>query len=124
MEFSKQEYWSGWPFPSPGDLPNQGIEPGSPALQANSLPSEPPGTPYEFSHTTSQFPQDPFVKSHSFSTSLKGYLCHKSSVLETQVFPGSHPAPLHVPLITASAMLHTDKTASPPFSVTARNPIG
>ena len=40
MGFSRQEYWSGWPFPSPGDLPNPGIEPGSPALQADSLPSE------------------------------------------------------------------------------------
>ena len=43
MEFSSQEYWSGLPFPSPGDLPNPGIEPGSPALQADALPSEPPG---------------------------------------------------------------------------------
>ena len=43
MEFSRQEYWSGLPFPSPGDLPNPGTEPGSPALQANSLPFEPPG---------------------------------------------------------------------------------
>ena len=42
MEFSRQEYWSGFPFPSPGDLPNPGIKPGFPALQANSLPSEPP----------------------------------------------------------------------------------
>ena len=42
MEFSRQEYWSGLPFPSPGDLPNPGIEPGSPALQADTLPSEPP----------------------------------------------------------------------------------
>jgi len=41
-EFSRQEYWSGLPFPSPGDLPDPGIEPGSPALQAESLPSEPP----------------------------------------------------------------------------------
>ena len=45
MEFSRQEYWSGLPFPSPGDLPNPGIEPGSPALQADALPSEPPGKP-------------------------------------------------------------------------------
>ena len=43
MEFSRQEYWSGLPFPSPGDLPNPGIEPRSPALQAVSLPSKPPG---------------------------------------------------------------------------------
>ena len=43
MGFSRQKYWSGLPFPSPGDLPNPGIKPGSPALQAASLPSEPPG---------------------------------------------------------------------------------
>ena len=41
--FSRQEYWSGLPFPFPGDLPDPGIEPGSPALQADTLPSEPPG---------------------------------------------------------------------------------
>ena len=41
MGFSRQEYWSGVPFPSLGDLPNPGIEPGSPALQADTLPSEP-----------------------------------------------------------------------------------
>ena len=45
MGFSRQEYWSAQPFPSPGDLPNPGTEPGSPALQADSLPSEPPGKP-------------------------------------------------------------------------------
>ena len=43
MEFSRQEYWSGLPFPSPGDLPDPRIEPRSPALQADALPSEPPG---------------------------------------------------------------------------------
>ena len=47
MGFSRQEYWSGLPFPSPGDLPNSGIEPESPALQADALPSEPPGKPME-----------------------------------------------------------------------------
>ena len=41
--FSRQEYWSGLPFPSPGDLPNPGIEPVSPALQTDTLLSEPPG---------------------------------------------------------------------------------
>ena len=45
MEFSRPEYWSGKPFPSPGDLPNPGIEPRSPALQADSLPAEPQGKP-------------------------------------------------------------------------------
>ena len=43
MEFSRQEYWSGLPFPSPGDLLDPGIEPGFPALQADSLPSEAQG---------------------------------------------------------------------------------
>ena len=43
MGFSRQEYWSGLPFRSPGDLPNPGIEPRSPALQADTLTSEPPG---------------------------------------------------------------------------------
>ena len=45
MGFSRQEYWSGSPFPTPGDLPNPGIKPRTPTLQADSLPSEPPGKP-------------------------------------------------------------------------------
>ena len=45
MEFSRQEYWSELPFPPSGDLLDPGIEPGSPALLADSLPSEPPGKP-------------------------------------------------------------------------------
>ena len=45
MDFPRQEYWSGLPFPSPEDLPDLGIEPGSLALQADSLLTEPPGKP-------------------------------------------------------------------------------
>ena len=45
MGFSRQEYWSGLPFPSPGDLPDPGIEPRSPTLQADALTSAPPGKP-------------------------------------------------------------------------------
>ena len=45
MEFSRQVYWSGLLFPLLGDLPDPGVEPGSPELQADSLPSEPPGEP-------------------------------------------------------------------------------
>ena len=45
MEFSKQEYWSGLSFPSPGDLPHPGTEPRSPALESDSLVSESPGKP-------------------------------------------------------------------------------
>ena len=48
MGFSRQEYWSGLPFPSSGDLPDPGIEPRSPALQADALTSEPPGKPFVY----------------------------------------------------------------------------
>ena len=49
--FYRQEYWSGLPFPSPGDLSNPRMEPGSPALQADALPSEPPGKTHTHTHT-------------------------------------------------------------------------
>ena len=45
MGFFRQEYWSGLPFPSPGDLPSPGIEPRSPAFQEDALTSDPPGKP-------------------------------------------------------------------------------
>ena len=45
---ARQEYWSGWPFPSPGDLPDLGIKPRSPILLADSLLSEPPGEPIRY----------------------------------------------------------------------------
>ena len=48
MEFSRQEYWSGLPFSSPGDRPDPGTKPGSPTLQEDSLPSEPPGSQRPF----------------------------------------------------------------------------
>ena len=47
VKFSRQEYWSGLPFPSPSDLPNPGIEPWSPTLQTDTLPPKPPGKGYE-----------------------------------------------------------------------------
>ena len=55
MEFSRQEYWSGLPFPSPGDFPDPGIEPKFPTLQADSLPTEPPGKPLTLGRSTSNF---------------------------------------------------------------------
>ena len=48
MGFPRQEYWNGLPLPSPGDLPDPGIEPGSPTLQADTLLSEPPENPIYF----------------------------------------------------------------------------
>ena len=59
--FSRQEYWSGLPFPSPGNLPNTGIKPGSPALQADSLPSELSEKPLKLGrlHLQLNWPQEP-----------------------------------------------------------------
>ena len=54
MEFSRREYWSGLPFPSPGNLPHPGIEPESPALQADSLSSEPSGN-FQWKYDNSDF---------------------------------------------------------------------
>ena len=48
MEFSRQEYWSGWPFPPPGDLPRPGIEPASPALAVGFFTTVSPGKPFIF----------------------------------------------------------------------------
>ena len=48
VEFSRQEYWSGLPFPSPGDLPNSGIKPRSPAQQADSIPAQLRGKPPQY----------------------------------------------------------------------------
>ena len=52
MGFSRQEYWSGLPFPSPGHLPDPGIEPVSPTFQADALISEPPGKPLDNNYCT------------------------------------------------------------------------
>ena len=64
MEFSRQQYWSGLLFPSPGDLPNPGIEPGSPTLQADALLSEPPGKPIA-DEDRCKNPQQNFSKQNS-----------------------------------------------------------
>ena len=56
MGFSRQEYWNGLPFPSPGDLPDSGIKPGSLALQADALTSEPPGKPILHTKSLQLFP--------------------------------------------------------------------
>ena len=54
MGLSRQDYWSGLPFPSPGDLPDPGIEPGSPTLEAAALTSEPPGKPLVLRRVTAK----------------------------------------------------------------------
>ena len=75
MEFSRQEYWSGFPFPSPGDLPGPGIEPGSPTLQADALLCEPPGKPEEL-----------YKKDHNDPDNHDGVITHlETDILECEV---------------------------------------
>ena len=70
----RQEYWSGLPFPSPGDLPNPRINSGSPALQGDSLPSEPLGKPYADGGGAS-FPQAPSFQCRRISMRTKLVFC-------------------------------------------------
>ena len=63
MEFSRQENWSGLPFPFPGDLPDPGIGPGSPVQRAGSLSSEPPGKPFSFHIQPFSFTFSAFARS-------------------------------------------------------------
>ena len=70
MEFSRPEYWSGWPFPSPGDLPKPGIQSRSPALQVDSLPAEPQGSP-----RTLEWVAYPFSRGSSWPRNWTGVSC-------------------------------------------------
>ena len=78
MEFPRPEYWSGWPFPFPGDLPNPGIKPRSPTVQADSLPAEPQGKPKDpgvgslYLPTPGIEPGSPALQVDSLPTKLPG----------------------------------------------------
>ena len=72
MGFSRQEYWSGLPFPSPGDLPDPGIKPGFPAFQADALTSEPPGKlRKEQFQTHFMMPSSPLYQNQTDTTQKK-----------------------------------------------------
>ena len=78
MEFSSQEYWSGVPCPPPGNLPNPGTEPRSPALRVDSLSSEPPGKP--------QILSSPNFTCHDiFTNSLPNLCCYHTSWLDSKL---------------------------------------
>ena len=62
MGFSRQESWSGLPFPSPGGLPDPGIEPGSPALEADTLPSEPPDKSSHYTQKQNRLKTNVFIR--------------------------------------------------------------
>ena len=102
MGFFRQEYWSGLRFPSPGDLPNPGMEPSSPALQADSLPSEPQGKPnLKLSLLKMQLPWNPIPRSFrtggspTLSTSKYKFSCPlaSKSPIEPSILSPRSPNP-------------------------------
>ena len=98
MEFSRPQYWSGWPFPSPGDLPNPGIEPRSPTLQADSLPAELPGNPLQLLSRVQLF-ATPWTAARqaSLSFTISRSLLKLMSI--ESVMPSNHLI-LHCPLLS------------------------
>ena len=93
-EFSRQEYWSGLPFPSPGDLSDPGIEPGSPTVQADSLPSEPPGAKWVKGCIEGgrSFPFSPSCPPHGYGTLSRARQCWLLGNLYLQGFQVSKQA--------------------------------
>ena len=117
MGFSRQEYWSGLPFPSPGDLPNPGIKPSSPTLLAYALTSEPPAA----LDSTYVFPQAKFLlkvpeNQPPCNFSSPAYLL-PSKVLKNNSFPSlhripsdiwcSHPPSHHFPRLNEPNIFHS-----------------
>ena len=99
MGFSRQEYWSGLPFPSPGDLPDSGIEPRSPALQADALSPEPPGKPL----CTSEPPEKPstsLIVSNSLSSDIGNIIIPApSSLIVMSFFVNFYYSCINLPFI-------------------------
>ena len=99
MEFSRQEHWIAWPFSSPGDLPYLGIKPGSPALQADSLPTELWRKPLEFLRKFQMSHPDPrpmetgslrihMQKSAFYSFPIHMYVPWRISIIKYDSIPG------------------------------------
>ena len=90
MEFSRPDYWSGQPFPSPGDL-NPEIKPESSALQADSLLSEPPGKPRKFNQLLSghglPFPKIPLIYRQIFFKTAACFMLHQTEISNHIFFP-------------------------------------
>ena len=83
MGFSRQGYWSGLPFPSPGDLPNPGIELGSSTLQADTLPSEPQGSPNAGQEATLEPDMEQWTGFKSGKEYVKATYCHPTYLTYT-----------------------------------------
>ena len=104
MEFSRQGYWSGYPFPFPGYLPDPGIKPRYPALQADSLPSEPQGKPC----LTAKVPKAGILLFHlHFSLPFPSKMHFSNSLPMSRFFSSSWTVCSCAPLIDLFAFFHT-----------------
>ena len=115
MGFSRQEYWSGLPFPSPGDLSDPGIEPGSPALQADALPSEPPGKSFTLNGGQKHLwtcchlhrVLHDFGTSHPYLHCLLDWLSCIAVQMSRSPNPGSCPGP-HTDILFSLSLGHAE----------------
>ena len=117
MGFSRQEYWSGLPFPSPGDLPDWGIKPRSPALQADALTSEPPGKPIEVSKGAKELALN-IKRGRNVLSQGKGNRKNPRSVLECRNGRKTDPYRLslsHVVTINGFQVLLSNITCFPSY---------
>ena len=105
MGFSRQKYWSGLPFPSPGDLPNPGIEPGSPALEADALTSEPPGKPIQLLSCVQLF-VTPWTTACQASLSITNSCSLLKLMSIESVMPSNHLILCHPLLLLPSILLN------------------
>ena len=108
MGFSRQEYWSGLPCPPPGDLPNPGIEPRSPALWAASFPAEPPGKPKNTGVGSLSLLQGIFL-----TQGLNPGLLHCRRILYHLSYPGSPASDPTAYQTTCLQQRHTPKSVHP-----------
>ena len=107
--FSRQEYWSKLPFPSPGDLPDPGIELRSPALQAGALPSEPPGKP----QSTVTFLQRLLKLNKLLWTELFTNITYKLGGIVRECLTGGFLRPVsHKYSVSYQLLLEVSRTAS------------
>ena len=97
LEFSRQEYWSGLPFPSPGDLPNPGLNPCLLHWQVGSLPVAPPGKQFAASHSLLGFPGGSDGKESACKAGDPGLMATHASIVSWRIPWTGEPGELYSP---------------------------
>ena len=119
MGFCRQEYWSGLPCLSPGDLPHPGVQPGAPGLQADSLLSEPPGKPQR-----ACVPRETCVSDHSLRPKTQMVALDTVGASDSLCLPRNAPAPLRQPAPLEKDWVPDVSLLFPPWRQSAPDPAG